>query len=246
MTYFLRHQCSCSWVENSSKTTPETPHRYSFDDERQHAMSRRNISRKRRRKKRKNTITLSTCRADRRQTKFPLFPHALTHPGQWPQFDVNRGGARSNNVSSLLLCVFVLKCKLCCYSSISLLSSSSNTNDFLVVSKSNDVTSVWNPHETLTRWMIFWERNFWSSSFYVKTETHFNCRITGKILIFQCLGVHDKKILILFFFLSVTDRKIPKISPEAYVFERLSLWGLFMQGLTFGGTNIWWEIYVTK
>ena len=51
---------------------------------------------------------------------------------------------------------------------------------------------------------------------------------------------------LLFFFLSVTDRKIPKISPEAYVFERLSLRGLFMQGLTFGGTNIWWEIYVTK
>ena len=93
--------------------------------------------------------------------------------------------------------------------------------------------------------MIFWERNFWSSSFYVKTETHFNCRITGKILKFQCLGVYDKKILIIFF-LSVTDRKIPKISPEACVFERLSLRGLFMQGLTFGGTNIWWEIYVTK
>ena len=116
------------------------------------------------------------------------------------------------------------------------------------MSKSNEVTSVWNPHETLTRWMIFWERNFWSSAFYVKTETHFNCTVPGKILTFQCL-VQLKCVWqenSYFVFLSVTYRKIPKISPEAYVFESLSLRGLFLQGLAFRGTNIWWEIYVTK
>lgn len=148
MTYFLRHQCSCSWVENSSKTTPETPHRYSFDDERQHAMSRRNISRKRIKKKNDKTQSLSQLaeQTDGKQSSRSLLTRLRIRDSDLSSTSTEEelGQATSilNWFSILLLCGFVLKCKLCCYSSISLLSSSSNTNDFLVVSKSNDVTSV--------------------------------------------------------------------------------------------------------
>lgn len=148
MTYFLRHQCSCSWVENSTKTTPETPHKYSFDDERQHAMSRRNISRKRRKKKQKKKHTHSlnlqsrpTANKSSRSflTRLRIRDSDLSSTSTEEELDQ---ATSINWFSTLLMCVFVLKCKLCCYSSISLLSSSSNTNDFLVVSKSSDVTSV--------------------------------------------------------------------------------------------------------
>ena len=187
MTYFLRHQCSCSWVENSSKTTPETPHRYSFDDERQHAMSRRNISRKRKKNEKTHSLSQLVEQTDGKQSSrsfltrlrirdsdrsstgssnvlyiwdvlWTLHEHLserkqLTSSGlpslkmellkqKCEYLEVRRTFKSISWFSTLLLCVFVLKCKLCCYFSISLLSSSSNTNDFLVVSKSNDVTSV--------------------------------------------------------------------------------------------------------
>lgn len=49
--------------------------------------------------------------------------------------------------------------------------SSSNTNDFLVVSSSNVVTSAQNPQDTWRRWTSFLDRNFLSSSFCIDLET---------------------------------------------------------------------------
>lgn len=43
--------------------------------------------------------------------------------------------------------------------------SSSNTNDFLVVSSSNVVTSAQNPQDTWRRWTSFVDKNLMSSSF---------------------------------------------------------------------------------
>ena len=40
--------------------------------------------------------------------------------------------------------------------------------------------------------------------------------------------------------------KILKISPEAYIFQRPFLRGLFLEGLTFGGAYLWKEICVLK
>ena len=41
-------------------------------------------------------------------------------------------------------------------------------------------------------------------------------------------------------------RKIPKISPWAYIFQRPFLRGLFLEGLIFGGVYLWREICVSK
>ena len=41
-------------------------------------------------------------------------------------------------------------------------------------------------------------------------------------------------------------RKIPKISPGAYIFQRLFLRGLFLEGLIFGGAYLRREICVSK
>ena len=41
-------------------------------------------------------------------------------------------------------------------------------------------------------------------------------------------------------------RKIPKISPGAYIFQRPFLRGLFLEGLIFEGSYIRWEICGTK
>ena len=41
-------------------------------------------------------------------------------------------------------------------------------------------------------------------------------------------------------------RKIPKISPEAYIFQRPFLRGLFLEGLLFGGAYVRGKIYVSK
>ena len=40
--------------------------------------------------------------------------------------------------------------------------------------------------------------------------------------------------------------KIPKISPDAYIFQRLVLRGLFLEGLIFRGAYLWKEICVSK
>ena len=40
--------------------------------------------------------------------------------------------------------------------------------------------------------------------------------------------------------------KIPKISPGAYIFQRLFLRGLLLEGLIFGGAYLWREICVSK
>ena len=37
----------------------------------------------------------------------------------------------------------------------------------------------------------------------------------------------------------MTYRKIPKISPGAYIFQRPFLRGLFLEGLIFGGAYLW-------
>ena len=41
-------------------------------------------------------------------------------------------------------------------------------------------------------------------------------------------------------------RKIPKISPGAYIFQRPFLRVLFLEGLIFGGTYLWREICVSQ
>ena len=41
-------------------------------------------------------------------------------------------------------------------------------------------------------------------------------------------------------------RKIPKISPRAYIFQRPFLRGLFLEGLIFGGAYLWREICLSK
>ena len=41
-------------------------------------------------------------------------------------------------------------------------------------------------------------------------------------------------------------RKIPKISPGAYIFRRPFLRGLFLERLIFGGVYLWREICVSK
>ena len=41
-------------------------------------------------------------------------------------------------------------------------------------------------------------------------------------------------------------RKIPKISPGAYIFQRPFLRGLFLEGLIFGGAYVLTEIWVSK
>ena len=43
-----------------------------------------------------------------------------------------------------------------------------------------------------------------------------------------------------------TYRKIPKISPRAYIFQRLFLRGLFLEGHLFGGAYLRREICVSK
>ena len=43
-----------------------------------------------------------------------------------------------------------------------------------------------------------------------------------------------------------TYRKIPKISPGAYIFQRPLLRGLFLEGLIFGGAYLRSEICVSK
>ena len=45
---------------------------------------------------------------------------------------------------------------------------------------------------------------------------------------------------------SIKYRKIPKISPRAYIFQRPFLRGLFLEGLIFGGAHLWREICVYK
>ena len=41
-------------------------------------------------------------------------------------------------------------------------------------------------------------------------------------------------------------RKIPKISPAAYIFQRPFLRDLFLEALIFGGPYLWREISVSK
>ena len=41
-------------------------------------------------------------------------------------------------------------------------------------------------------------------------------------------------------------RKIPKISPGAYIFQRTFLRGLFLEGLIFGGAYLRREICISK
>ena len=41
-------------------------------------------------------------------------------------------------------------------------------------------------------------------------------------------------------------RKVPKISPGAYIFQRPFLRGLFLEGLIFGGAYLQREICVSK
>ena len=53
-------------------------------------------------------------------------------------------------------------------------------------------------------------------------------------------------IVIVIIFIIVTYRKIPKISPGAYIFQRPFLRGLFLEGLIFGGAYLRREICVSK
>ena len=44
----------------------------------------------------------------------------------------------------------------------------------------------------------------------------------------------------------ITYRKIPKISPGAYIFQRPFLMGLFLEGLIFGGAYLRGDICISK
>ena len=46
--------------------------------------------------------------------------------------------------------------------------------------------------------------------------------------------------------LSGENRKIPKISPGAYIFQRPFLRGLFLEGPIFRGAYVWREICISK
>ena len=48
------------------------------------------------------------------------------------------------------------------------------------------------------------------------------------------------------YYRSYTYRKIPKINPGAYIFQRPFLGGLLLEGLIFGGAYLWREICVSK
>ena len=50
----------------------------------------------------------------------------------------------------------------------------------------------------------------------------------------------------LFVVIFLLYRKIPKISPGAYIFQRAFLRGLFLEGLIFGGAYLRREICVSK
>ena len=55
-----------------------------------------------------------------------------------------------------------------------------------------------------------------------------------------------KDVNIIFKLVGVKYRKIPKISPGAYIFQRPILRGLFLEGLIFGGAYLRREICVSK
>ena len=47
-------------------------------------------------------------------------------------------------------------------------------------------------------------------------------------------------------YVSVDYRKISKMCPRAYIFQRPFLRGLFLEGLVFGGAYLWRVICVSK
>ena len=57
---------------------------------------------------------------------------------------------------------------------------------------------------------------------------------------------HSRRRIILVCACKRTYRKIPKISPGAYIFQRPFLRGLFLEGLIFGGDCVRREICVSK
>ena len=61
----------------------------------------------------------------------------------------------------------------------------------------------------------------------------------------SCLSV-DSRSLMVFERFSFKYRKIPKISPGAYIFQRPFLRGLFLEGFIFGGAYLRREICVSK
>ena len=86
----------------------------------------------------------------------------------------------------------------------------------------------------------------------LSTDSFTNCmeisweNLYGKIILSFKGAVNTEKplltntyllqISILFFYQKY--RKIPKISPRAYIFQRPFLRGLFLEGLTFGGAYV--------
>ena len=64
------------------------------------------------------------------------------------------------------------------------------------------------------------------------------------ILITYCQPVHISLHLYTGLQILNSYRKMPKISPGAYIFQRPFLRGLFLEGLIFGGAYVWKEICV--
>ena len=70
--------------------------------------------------------------------------------------------------------------------------------------------------------------------------TNLHCRVLAGCFVLGERGVIlDRKI-------KGKSRKIPKISPEAYIFQRPFLRGLLLDGLMFGGAYLLREIFVYK
>ena len=62
------------------------------------------------------------------------------------------------------------------------------------------------------------------------------------IIFYYIIALHK----VIKFFVYTRHRKIPKISPGAYIFQRPFLRGLFLEGLIFGGAYLRREICVSK
>ena len=73
----------------------------------------------------------------------------------------------------------------------------------------------------------------------------FNCMYLFLELTLLFLEAYEVQSWLGFSFLLIY-RKIPKISPGAYIFQRPFLRGLFLEGPIFGGAYVWREICISN
>ena len=103
-----------------------------------------------------------------------------------------------------------------------------------MVAYKNQITGGLFQEEVWTHLFNFIEENFFQASSYDMLL----CVVSKHFLFTLSRVVHTANI--------ETYRKIPKISPGAYIFQRPFLRGLFLEGLIFGGAYLRREIGVSK